>query len=114
MNIHAEQISQLVDRAEGEWKGLIFAEYYTGGRLTDLARLPWSNVDLTDKTITFIQGKVEGKRSKAKVKIPIHPALEEYLLSAPADKSAYFAGHDSESRFTICRFTAPETPHQKS
>lgn len=78
-----EQISQLVEHAEGDWKGLILAGYFTGGRLSDLARLKWSNVDLTEKSITFIQRKVEGKTSKARVKIPIHPVLEEYLLSGP-------------------------------
>jgi hypothetical protein len=62
---------------------LILAGYFTGGRLSDLARLKWSNVDLTEKSITFIQRKVEGKTSKARVKIPIHPVLEEYLLSGP-------------------------------
>jgi integrase len=65
------------------WKGLILAGYFTGGRLSDLARLKWSNVDLTEKSITFIQRKVEGKTPKPRVKIPIHPVLEEYLLSGP-------------------------------
>jgi integrase len=51
--------------------------------LSDLARLKWSNVDLTEESITFIQRKVEGKTPKARVKIPIHPVLEEYLLSRP-------------------------------
>ena len=78
-----QQISQLVEHAEGDWKGLILAGYFTGGRLSDLARLKWSNVDLTEESITFIQRKVEGKTPKARVKIPIHPVLEEYLLSRP-------------------------------
>ncbi len=78
-----QQISQLVEHAECDWKGLILAGYFTGGRLSDLARLKWSNVDLTEQSITFIQRKVEGKTPKARVKIPIHPVLAEYLLSRP-------------------------------
>jgi site-specific recombinase XerD len=39
-----EQIHKLVDAAEGDWKGLILAGFYTGARLMDLARLEWPNV----------------------------------------------------------------------
>ena len=80
-----EQIAKLVEHAEGDWKGLILAGYYTGGRLSDLARLKWANVDLFgEKCIWFVQKKVQGKSRKAKVKIPLHEALEEYLLSRPS------------------------------
>jgi integrase len=80
-----QQVALLLETAEGDWKGMILAGYYTGARLSDLARLRWSNVNLNekDKTITFWQKKTEGKSPKAKVKIPIHPELEEYLISGP-------------------------------
>jgi integrase len=53
------QVSQLIDTAEGDWKGLIISAYYTGGRLSDLARLTWSNVNLSrnKKVIRFVQKK---------------------------------------------------------
>jgi integrase len=76
-----EQVSKLVEAAEGDWKGLIITAYYTGGRLSDLARLTWSNVDLSQnkKVVRFMQKKTKGKTPpKAKVEIPIHQALEEY------------------------------------
>jgi integrase len=76
-------VALLVERAEDDWKGMILAGYYTGARLSDLARLKWSNIDLQEKTITFWQKKTEAKSAKAKVKIPIHPELEEYLISGP-------------------------------
>ena len=79
-----EQVAKLVAHAKGDWKGLILAGYYTGGRLADLARLKWSNVDLgEEKTITFFQRKTEGRSSRPRVKIPIHPQLEEHLLAGP-------------------------------
>ena len=78
-----EQITKLVAAAKGDWKGLILAGYFTGARLTDLAKLKWSNVDLVEKTITFVQRKIEGRGNKADVRIPIHPTLEEHLLSLP-------------------------------
>jgi integrase len=61
---------------------MILTGYYTGGRLVDLARLRWGNIDLAENTISFNQKKVEGRGSRADVKIPVHPDLEEYLLSA--------------------------------
>jgi integrase len=80
-----EQVAKLIQSAKGDWKGLIIGAYYTGGRLSDLARLTWSNVDLSQnkKVIRFMQKKTKGKTPKAKVEIPIHEALEEYLLSRP-------------------------------
>jgi integrase len=78
-----EEIVKLVGAAKGDWKGLILAAYYTGGRLLDLARLTWSALDLEAKTITFWQKKTEGKSAKAKVKLPIHPELESHLLTGP-------------------------------
>jgi integrase len=71
-----EQIRQLLHSAESDWKGLILAGYYTGARLGDLARLRWGNVDLAERSITFVQ-----KKTGAKLKVPIHPELENYLLS---------------------------------
>jgi integrase len=77
-----EQIRLLVDTAEGDWKGLVLAGYYTGARLGDLARLIWSQVDLQERSICFTQ-----KKTGAKIKVPIHPEFEDYLLlrSVPDD-----------------------------
>jgi integrase len=69
-----EQIAQIVATAEGDWKGLTLAGWYTGARLGDLAKLQWSSVDLVEQTITFEQTK-----TKRIVRIPIHPDLEAWL-----------------------------------
>jgi integrase len=69
------QVIQLIEAAKGDWKGLILLAYFTGGRLGDLARLRWDNINLDDKTIEFTQ-----KKTLATVKIPIHADLESYLL----------------------------------
>jgi integrase len=73
-----EQIERLFDVAEGDWKGLILCGYFTGGRLVDLARLTWGDIDLSEKTITFVQ-----RKTGASVLIPIHQNLYEYLLEFP-------------------------------
>jgi integrase len=78
----SEQVRLLFEAAEGDWKGLILAGYYTGARLSDLARLKWINVDLVQRTISFYQQKTQAKMGhKAKVLTPIHPDLYEYLLA---------------------------------
>jgi integrase len=80
-----EQIRALLEAAQGDWQGLILAGYYTGARMLDLARLRWENVDLDERSINFVQRKTD-----ARLKVPIHPELEDYLLSGtvPDDSSA--------------------------
>jgi integrase len=72
------QIQRLLEAAQGDWKGLILSGYFTGGRLVDLAKLTWDDVDLSEKTITFVQ-----KKTGASVQIPIHEDLYEHLLELP-------------------------------
>jgi integrase len=71
-----KQIRALVRTADGDWKGLILAGYYTGARLHDLTALVWSQIDLEERSISFTQEKTD-----AKIKVPIHAELEDYLLS---------------------------------
>jgi integrase len=59
-----EQIARLLDKAEGDWKGLILAGYYTGARLLDLARLTWGNIDLAEHSISFTQKK-DGRETQS-------------------------------------------------
>jgi integrase len=73
-----EQIQRLIELAEGDWKGLILVGYFTGGRLADLAKLTWDNIDLLSKTISFVQ-----KKTGASVQIPVHQDLYEYFMELP-------------------------------
>lgn len=79
-----EQIRKLLSVASPEWQGLILAGYFTGARLSDLVRLTWGAIDLADRSISFTQ-----KKTGAKIKVPIHPELLDYLLSGsvPDDES---------------------------
>jgi integrase len=71
-----EQVRLLLDAAAPEWQGLILFGFFTGARLGDLAKLQWQSVDLAERSITFTQ-----KKTGAKIKVPIHPELHDYLLS---------------------------------
>ncbi|HEX4202185.1 MAG TPA: tyrosine-type recombinase/integrase, partial [Chthoniobacterales bacterium] len=76
----AEQVQRLVNTAEGDWKGLVIAGFYTGARLSDLANLTWGNVDLAKSipAIIFVQ-----KKTGKKIEIPIAEDLLSYLLTLP-------------------------------
>jgi integrase len=71
-----EEIVKLLDGADPDWRGLVLAGYFSGARLGDLARLTWAAIDLDERSITFTQ-----KKTGAKIKIPIHPELFDYLIS---------------------------------
>jgi len=73
-----EQIQRLFNTAEGDWKGMVVAGFFTGARLGDLANLTEGNVDLFERTITFTQ-----KKTGARIKIPMTEDLHTYLLSLP-------------------------------
>jgi len=77
-----EQIQRLLEVAEGDWPGLVLAGYFTGGRLVDLVRLTWSDVDLAEKTITFVQ-----RKTGSSVQVPIHQDLYDYLVVLPRSDS---------------------------
>jgi integrase len=78
------EIAALVRIAGPEWKGLILAGYYTGGRLGDLAKLKWSAVDLEGMTIMLTPQKT--KRFKQCIQIPIHAELGRWLTEAVSRK----------------------------
>ena len=75
----------LLEVASPDWKTAILLGYYVGSRLTDTTNLTWENIDPVENVIFYTQGKT-GKR----VEVPIHPALEEHLLSIAGDNPRGF------------------------
>jgi integrase len=74
----SKQVAKLASMAEGDWKNLILAGYYTGARLSDLSNLRWNAIDLNSRLITFTASK-----TKKPVTIPLHAELERHLLKSP-------------------------------
>jgi integrase len=73
------QIIQLLAAApDEEWRALIALGYWSGGRITDLARLSWDKIDFEQGTLSFHQKKTGGE-----VLVPIHPELRRHLLALP-------------------------------
>jgi integrase len=85
-----EQVSALIKTAEGDWKGLILVAFYAGARLNDCANLRWRHVDLLSKVKKIT---LEVAKTGDEIQVPIHPKLEDYLLSLPT------AGSDEEYLF---------------
>jgi integrase len=82
----AAEIGKLLKAApDVTWRGMILLGLYTGGRVGDLARLLWGNVDLAKGTITFRPEKT--KKSGKEVSLPLHPVLSSFLLSLPSADS---------------------------
>jgi integrase len=52
-----DELKQLVEHADPEWRSLIFFGLYTGQRLGDLSRLQWQNIDLEQDEIRLVTSK---------------------------------------------------------
>lgn len=94
------QVSKLVSKAEGDWKGAILLGYYTGARLSDVANMQWSAIDWQKKTLQFAP-----RKTKKPLTVPLHPQLERELRKNPGiGKAPMFptlAGKDTGGRFGL-------------
>ena len=71
-----------------DWRGAMLVAFYAGARLSDVANLRWSNVDLQKKIVRYSEKK---KRFATEILVPMHDELETHLLglSAPDDPEAF-------------------------
>jgi integrase len=76
-----EEIKQLLKAATGDWHAAILFAYFTGARLSDIANMQWSAIDLNKRLILFTPKKT--KRGKKVLRIPLRPELEKELLKNP-------------------------------
>lgn len=84
------QLAKVLEVAPGDWKGAILIAAFTGARIGDVTQMKWESIDLMGKTVSFVPEKTRrtlpGHRPKS-VSIPMHPQLEDFLLSLPSPKS---------------------------
>lgn len=69
-----DQVRTLVEKTSGDWQGAILAGFYTGLRLGDIMSLLWENLDLTERVL-----RMTTRKTGAKVVIPLHPELANWL-----------------------------------
>lgn len=72
------QIISLLDTAEGDWKGLILAGYFTGLRLKDITEMRWDALDLETGLLQLKAAKTGGRLT-----IPLAPELKDWLKLQP-------------------------------
>ena len=65
--------------ADPQWTSLVKFGLYTGQRLSDIALLRWSQVDLERDEIRF-----HVRKTKKRLTVPIAAPLREHLLGCPA------------------------------
>ena len=72
------EIERVLAVASDEWRSMVMVGLYTGMRISDVAMLRWSNIDLAKKEITIVVQKT-GKR----LILPIASRLAEHLNAMP-------------------------------
>ena len=68
------ELHRILAVADAEWKGMIAFGLYTGQRLSDLARLTWSNIDLAREEVRLLTSK-----TKRRTILPLAKPLFEYV-----------------------------------
>src|SRR5260221_2399970 len=79
------ELRALLAVAPEEWRTLILTGHFFGGRLSDMVSLGWDNVDLSGRVVIYTQAK-----TNRRVEVPLHPELEEHLLSIAGDQRSKF------------------------
>ncbi len=74
-----EDVSRLLQVADGDWPGAIRFAWFTGASLRDITEMRWSQIDLHTREITYSR-----RKTGAFVRLPIHDDLFEWLISIPA------------------------------
>lgn len=77
------RLLEAAKKAGEEWHKLILVGIYTGLRLGDCCRLDWSSVNIAQGVIQLVPSKTKRHHQRI-VTIPVHPALGQALLAAPA------------------------------
>ena len=65
-----EQVERLAIAASGsDWEGVVWAAFYSGGRLQDIANLSWAQIDCADPQRWWL--RLKAKKTKATTHIPV-------------------------------------------
>lgn len=74
-----DEVRHVLKVADAEWHSMVLFGIYTGQRLSDIAGLTWSNLDLDASELRFVTAKT-GRR----MKIPLALPLAEHLKARAA------------------------------
>ena len=74
----ADEVSQLLGVADGDWYGAILAGWTTGLRLSDVTSLTWSSIDLEARVIRMVT-----RKTQTPLVLPMHADLTSWIASQP-------------------------------
>lgn len=77
-----EELQQLLEHCDAEWKAMVLRGYYTGQRLCDIATMSAKMEDLAQGQVVFRTGKT-GRM----VIVEMHPAYHEWAMNQPSHDS---------------------------
>jgi integrase len=73
------EVQAVLSVCDPEWQTLTICGLYTGQRLSDLASLRWSNIDLVNNQLRFVTAK-----TARPMILPIAPPLRKHLEALPS------------------------------
>lgn len=79
------ELAKVIEVADEEWRGMIYAGFYTGQRLGDVARMSWKQIDLQKQTLTL-----QTSKTGRDVKLPLAKTWQEWLQSRPKKEGPIF------------------------
>jgi integrase len=82
------EIQAVLSVCDPEWKTLTLCGLYTGQRLSDLALLRWSNIDLVNNQLRFVTAKT-GRT----MILPLAPPLRKHLEEKPSSDDPHSPLH---------------------
>jgi integrase len=96
-----DEMSRLIDAAEGRTKLFIQTAYYTASRKTAIFKLKWFQIDLANRTINLLP-KGEIQTRKRRPIVPIVAQLVPFLAEARAGaKTEFLLGHGGDLRKSL-------------
>jgi integrase len=88
-----EELKAILDVADPEWRSMILFGIYTGQRLSDIAQLSWSNIDLEKGELRLTTQKT----NKALI-LPLASPLQRHLEVLPSSDDPHAALHPRAAR----------------
>ena len=73
------ELAKILMHCNDEWRSLVLFGFYTGARLSDVAKLTWQNLDLVAAEVSYVSRK-KGRQ----VVIPMAGALLRHIQTLPA------------------------------
>ena len=78
-----DQIANLLEQADTEWRGMILLGVCHGLRLGDAVRLTWENINTERQSIILHPQKTRRSGNGRPEEYPLHPDVAEYITKLP-------------------------------